>query len=63
MAPSVEEICKDFGTTSIPSITITITADLVFIHFLLLLYKFSQGNSEIEWYTGSVVRKIQVGLG
>ena len=58
LVPAVEEICKIFGTISIPSITLTPKAYFMFIKILLLFYKFSGGNSELEWYIGSVVRQM-----
>ena len=53
--PSVEERCKSFGTIAIPSITIAPKYDFLFIIFLLLFYKSSGGNSELECYTGNGV--------
>ena len=47
VVPAVDNIFKNFGTIAIPSITITLRADFLFRHFLLLFYKFSGGNSEL----------------
>ena len=47
VAPALEEICKNFGTIATPSIIITLKADFLFIDFLFLLYKFSEGNYEL----------------
>ena len=56
VAPSVEGRCKNVGIISIPSITINIKADFLFI-------KISGGGSNLEWRTGSVVWQMLVGLG
>ena len=58
VVPTVEEILKRFGTIAIPSITITLKDGFLFRNFLLLFYKFSGGNSYLEWYTGSGVWKM-----
>ena len=56
---AVEYIFKHFGTVAIPSTTITLKADFLSRNFLLLLiYKFSRENSELEWYKGSEVRQM-----
>ena len=55
VTPSVKEICKHFGTISTPYITTTLKYGLMLIKFNLLLYKFSRGKSELEWYTGNRV--------
>ena len=54
---------KNFGTSAIPSITITLKADLLFRNFLFLPYKFSGGKSELEWYTFSRFWKTRLVLG
>ena len=58
VAPEVKDRCKIFGTIAIPSIIITLKAGLLFRKFLLLLYNFSPGKSELEWYTASGVWKM-----
>ena len=55
VAPAVKQRCKTFGTISIPSISSTITVGFLFRNFLLLLFKFSQGKYDLEWYKGSAV--------
>ena len=44
----VEKIYKYFGNIVIPSIAIILKGDLLFIIFLLLIYKFLQGEYELE---------------
>ena len=48
LVTAVMDRCKHFGTIVIPSITITLTAGLLFRFSLLLFYKFSLGKSELE---------------
>ena len=58
VVPAVEEICKSFGTIAIIYITISLKAYSLFRKILLLFYKYSGENYELEWYTGSGVWKM-----
>ena len=58
IVPAVEDRCKSFGAIAIPSINITLKADFLFLNVFLPFYKFSGGDSEIEWYKGSGVRQM-----
>ena len=59
----MEERRKIFCTITTPFINITLKADLLFRNSLLLFYKLSVGNYELEWYTGSGVWQMWGGLG
>ena len=48
MVPSLEERYKQCGTIAISSVPITLKADFLCRIFFLLLFKLSQGNSDLE---------------
>ena len=51
MELSVEDRLKHFGSIDTTSINITRKAYFMFRIFLLLPFKFSRGNSDLELYT------------